>query len=81
MLEESTDSDGRFLLIEVYSVYVMSAQVIPGRLAAVAGEVAKLLKGRKETISVVETAAGGLVSAALLATPGASVSTLVAVLS
>lgn len=52
----------------------MAAQVIPPRLAAVAGEVAKLLKARKETISVAETAAGGLVSAALLATPGASVS-------
>lgn len=52
----------------------MATQVIPPRLAAIAGEVARLLKGRKETISVAETAAGGLVSAALLATPGASVS-------
>lgn len=56
------------------SCCIMAAQVIPPRLAAVAGEVAKLLKARKETISVAETAAGGLVSAALLATPGASVS-------
>lgn len=52
----------------------MAGQVIHPRLSAIAVEVAKLLKDRKETICVVETAAGGLVSAALLATPGASVS-------
>jgi nicotinamide mononucleotide (NMN) deamidase PncC len=44
----------------------------PPALAAAAEEVATLLRERKETISVAETAAGGLVSAALLATPGAS---------
>lgn len=44
----------------------------PPALREVAEEVAAILRQRKETISVAETAAGGLVSAALLATPGAS---------
>lgn len=44
----------------------------PPALKAAAQEVATLLKDRKETISVAETAAGGLISAAILATPGAS---------
>lgn len=44
----------------------------PASLKEAAEEVAALLRERKETISVAETAAGGLVSAALLATPGAS---------
>jgi len=50
----------------------MTEQVIPPSLRAIAAEVAQLLKERKETISVAETAAGGLISAALLSTPGAS---------
>ncbi|KAK5944951.1 hypothetical protein PMZ80_002154 [Knufia obscura] len=50
----------------------MTEQVVPPSLQSIATEVAQLLKERKETISVAETAAGGLVSAALLATPGAS---------
>jgi nicotinamide mononucleotide (NMN) deamidase PncC len=44
----------------------------PPALQEAAEEVAALLRERKETISVAETAAGGLVSAALLSTPGAS---------
>ncbi|EKG09900.1 CinA [Macrophomina phaseolina MS6] len=44
----------------------------PPELKAIAREVAELLKERKETLSVAETAAGGLTSAAILATPGAS---------
>lgn len=52
----------------------MAGHVIHPRLSAIAGEVAKLLKDRKETICVLETAAGGLISSSLLATPGASVS-------
>ncbi|KAJ4516796.1 hypothetical protein HRR78_007029 [Exophiala dermatitidis] len=44
----------------------------PPQLTAAAEEVAHLLRSRHETISVAETAAGGLVSASLLATPGAS---------
>jgi len=50
----------------------MAEQVIPQSLRAIAADVAQLLKERKETISVAETAAGGLISAALLSTPGAS---------
>ena len=37
-----------------------------------AEKIAALLKARKETIVVAESAAGGLMSAALLAVPGAS---------
>lgn len=44
----------------------------PPVLKAAAEAVATLLRTRKESISVAETAAGGLVSAALLSTPGAS---------
>lgn len=44
----------------------------PPALQSAAEEVASLLRTRNETISVAETAAGGLVSAALLACPGAS---------
>jgi PncC family amidohydrolase len=41
-------------------------------LAAMAASLATLLKARKETIAVAESSAGGLISAALLAVPGAS---------
>ena len=37
-----------------------------------AERVAQLLKARKETVAVAESAAGGLITAALLAVPGAS---------
>jgi nicotinamide-nucleotide amidase len=37
-----------------------------------AERVAELLKARKETVAVAESAAGGLITAALLAVPGAS---------
>ena len=42
------------------------------RLLPLAAEVGDLLKQRRETIAVAESSAGGLVSAALLAVPGAS---------
>lgn len=41
-------------------------------LAAHAERIAALLKARKETVAVAESAAGGLITAALLAVPGAS---------
>lgn len=41
-------------------------------LAARAERVAALLKDRKETVAVAESSAGGLITAALLAVPGAS---------
>jgi nicotinamide-nucleotide amidase len=41
-------------------------------LADLAGSVAERLKARDETVAVVETSGGGLISAALLAVPGAS---------
>lgn len=41
-------------------------------LLPLAGQVALLLKSRRETIAVAESSAGGLIAAALLAVPGAS---------
>jgi len=49
-----------------------SPEFPPESLREIATEVADLLKERKETITVAETAAGGLISAALLSRPGAS---------
>ena len=43
-----------------------------GRLESMAAEIGAVLKGRQQTIAVFESSAGGLVSAALLAVPGAS---------
>ena len=42
------------------------------RLSALSASVARLLVDRKETIGVAESSAGGLISATLLAIPGAS---------
>ncbi len=42
------------------------------KLLPLAEKIAVLLKARNETVSVAESSAGGLVSAALLAVPGAS---------
>ncbi|TVY53617.1 CinA-like protein [Lachnellula cervina] len=44
----------------------------PEKIRSIAAEVASLLKERKESVCVAETAAGGLISASLLSTPGAS---------
>jgi len=41
-------------------------------LTTMAASLGTLLKERKETIAVAESSAGGLISAALLAVPGAS---------
>ncbi len=41
-------------------------------LLPLAGEVALLLKARRETVAIAESSAGGLLSAVLLALPGAS---------
>jgi len=43
-----------------------------GELTPMAASVGALLKARKETVAVSESSAGGLISAALLAVPGAS---------
>lgn len=48
------------------------ADAFPPELARLAHACADLLKGRKETIGISESSGGGLVSAALLAIPGAS---------
>ncbi len=42
------------------------------KLSDLAEEIATILKERGETVAVVETSGGGLISAALLAVPGAS---------
>lgn len=44
----------------------------PDNLRKNATEIVELLKKRGETVAVAETAAGGLISASLLAVPGAS---------
>ncbi|KAF7519358.1 hypothetical protein G7054_g13123 [Neopestalotiopsis clavispora] len=44
----------------------------PAEIQAILDEVTSLLKSRNETVSVAETAAGGLVSSSLLTAPGAS---------
>ncbi len=41
-------------------------------LSSMSGPVGALLKSRKQTVAVAESSAGGLISAALLAVPGAS---------
>ena len=41
-------------------------------LQPIAGEIAEILKARKETIGIAESSTGGLISAALLSVPGAS---------
>ncbi|KAK5148947.1 hypothetical protein LTR04_000287 [Oleoguttula sp. CCFEE 6159] len=49
-----------------------SSDFPPSAVQGIVGEVAGMLKEKKETISVAETAAGGIISASLLSTPGAS---------
>ncbi|KAF7863852.1 hypothetical protein EAF04_006817 [Stromatinia cepivora] len=44
----------------------------PQKVREVVIEVMSLLKGRGDTVSVAETAAGGIISASILSTPGAS---------
>ncbi|KIJ22655.1 hypothetical protein M422DRAFT_196921, partial [Sphaerobolus stellatus SS14] len=44
----------------------------PVSLRPIIEEVVNLLKAKKETVSVAETAAGGIISACLLSVPGAS---------
>jgi len=50
----------------------MATEFPPAVLRPLLAEISGLLKARRETVSVVETAAGGLVSASLLSVPGAS---------
>ena len=52
--------------------YATMSSFPPPQLRQLAQEVSTLLKERNETVAVAETAAGGLVSASLLAMPGAS---------
>ncbi|RFU34323.1 hypothetical protein B7463_g2023, partial [Scytalidium lignicola] len=50
----------------------MTNEFPPTKIIDIVNEVSSLLKERKETVSVAETAAGGIISASLLSTPGAS---------
>ncbi|XMA18394.1 hypothetical protein WAI453_011185 [Rhynchosporium graminicola] len=50
----------------------MAREFPPEKVRAIVAEVSKLLKEKKETVSVAETAAGGIISASILSTPGAS---------
>src|SRR3954447_15909904 len=49
-----------------------SGGLLSAELRALAGEVGARLKARGDTLAVAEGSAGGLISAALLAVPGAS---------
>ncbi|KAK6439768.1 hypothetical protein LTR95_004009 [Oleoguttula sp. CCFEE 5521] len=49
-----------------------STEFPPQALRQILTEVAELLKSRGETLSIAETAAGGLISSSILSTPGAS---------
>jgi len=49
-----------------------SSEFPPQSVRAIVQDVSNLLKDRKETVSIVETCAGGIISASLLSTPGAS---------
>ena len=44
----------------------------PPELRPLLDEIAKVLRDRQETVSVAETAAGGIISASILSMPGAS---------
>lgn len=44
----------------------------PPSIAPTVTEIAQILTERKQTVSVAETAAGGLISASLISVPGAS---------
>ncbi|KAI4260180.1 MAG: hypothetical protein L6R42_004190 [Xanthoria sp. 1 TBL-2021] len=50
----------------------MASTFPPSSIRPILNEVASLLTSRNETISVAETAAGGIISASLLSVPGAS---------
>src|SRR5690349_18835644 len=58
--------------MRLLSVATRSYTETMNRLSTVAAAPAALLIARRETLSVAESAAGGLISAALLAVPGAS---------
>lgn len=49
-----------------------SSEFPPVELKSIVKEVTQLLKTKGETVSVAETAAGGLISSSILSTPGAS---------
>jgi hypothetical protein len=72
-LRKVTLKTSRIILTTHPATRKMSTDAFPPpALKQAAQDVASILKERKETISVAETAAGGLISAAILATPGAS---------
>ncbi|KAL8918600.1 MAG: hypothetical protein Q9172_005354 [Xanthocarpia lactea] len=50
----------------------MTSPFPPSSIRPILNEVTTLLTSRKETVSVAETAAGGIISASLLSVPGAS---------
>ncbi|KAH6669531.1 hypothetical protein B0J14DRAFT_598899 [Halenospora varia] len=49
-----------------------SREFPPEKVRSIVGEVASLLRERGESVCVAETAAGGIISASILSTPGAS---------
>lgn len=49
-----------------------SSEFPPSEIREILHQVTSLLKDRNETVSIAETAAGGLISSSILSTPGAS---------
>ncbi|KAF7190955.1 CinA-like protein [Pseudocercospora fuligena] len=54
------------------SLFTPHSDFPPSGIKPILDEVTQLLKSRSETISIAETAAGGLISSSLLSQPGAS---------
>ncbi|KAE8334662.1 hypothetical protein BDV24DRAFT_156687 [Aspergillus arachidicola] len=59
-------------LHSIYNRVITMSEFPPSNLQPIVREVFELLRAKKETISVAETAAGGLISASLLSVSGAS---------
>lgn len=57
---------------DIAATTMSSAVFPPPSLVPLVTQIARILTERKETVCVAETAAGGLISAALLSVPGAS---------
>ncbi|PIG82886.1 MOSC domain protein [Aspergillus arachidicola] len=74
MKDRRVDKGARFSPVfgSIYNRVITMSEFPPSNLQPIVREVFELLRAKKETISVAETAAGGLISASLLSVSGAS---------